>query len=567
MTQIIKKLFLAVLATLCFWTSEITSIDYGKIVFEDGVLVNDTATDIDEKGDIIDMSQEANQVVIKTLYDYEPFYNYKEEIDEDATYEEVEEYKTKYRARAKEYYTAKNNEYLMNQKMTDYERVYVSKYSPQIEYSYTINAYNTHKHEILTKLAKDNDVSQVYVSSAHVERVECLQAHLYFMGEQDIYKNRVYTGEGVVIGILDLGLVDTSRANFGGIDVTTLNQLGFTDLPGEHASQMACTFAGIFGIACDAKILSAQLHVTMTNEVEWMIDRNVDVINMSFGNTLADGTYGSESAFADYIVKTYDVMICASVGNNGQGNAMVSNPAMGYNVLSVGAASSSGNAMSLSNYKVAELCPPKPVVVAPGSFITVPGYDKPITGTSVATAIMTGSVALLYEKIPSYKTDADKVIAYITCCSDMNDISYEDNGFSEKEGAGMYNYLNSLDSSFKIRRYSNTSGKRGDTFYGGVANLEVGDTLKVTMASLINCTGAVGSVNYTDYDIKVLDSSGNLVAIKACGISNVEMLEYTPTVAGKYYIYLYQASERVNASDQICYAYRVFNASKFHLHG
>lgn len=558
---ILKKVLLVILTILCFSASDITSVDYGKIVFEDGCLVDCSVTDNDRNGDLVNMSQEVNQVIVKTQLNCEPFYNQKEIVKEDASYEEVEEYKTRYRARAQEYYSALNNEYFSKNKLNGYESVYVNKYSPQIEYSYAIGDFNANKNNIINTLARDNDVSKVYISNTYVERVECVAvlSHLYYMGEEEIYTNRDYTGNGVVIGILDLGLVDKSHKNFSGIDVTTYYQLG--DTSGEHATQMASAFGGKYGIACKAKILSAALHGTMSNEVEWMIDKNVDVINMSYGNKYPDGTYGSESAYADYIIKTYDITICASVGNEGEyEHGYVSNPAMGYNVLSVGSCCEDAVHSDFSSYQVDTLCPPKPVIVTPGNSIKVESFPT-TSGTSLSTALMTGSIALLYEETPSLKTDADKVLALVTCCGITNSPGVRDNGFHQYNGAGMYNYQNSLDPSFKVRRYSNTSGHIGSLFYGGYVNLNVGDTVKVTIASLINTNGSVNSVDFTDYDIKLFDSNGNMVAIIACNISNIEMLEYTATTAGRYEIYLYQASKRVNASDQICYAYRVYNES------
>ena len=78
--------------------------------------------------------------------------------------------------------------------------------------------------------------------------------------------------------------------------------------------------ASIMAKMCpDAKLLSVELSGNAVSEIDWMLDRNVNVINLSYGNDNPTGNYDSNSAYMDYIVNTYKVTIVAAVGNNGEG--------------------------------------------------------------------------------------------------------------------------------------------------------------------------------------------------------------------------------------------------------
>ncbi len=550
MTFNIKKLIIVLLLLESYMIYKINYIDYSKVVYENYII---GSYDIEGK----DNENVANQVIIKLIFDYDEF-NYSLECNDDASHEEVEEYKTRYRAAARKYYLQKNMQLLENDQVKGYENIYVSKYSPTVEYHFTINGYRNNESQILSKLSKNENIHKIYISTTSVEREGFLTMNLLPVGESQVYEDRTYSGCGVVIGILDVGLVDEDHENFIDTELEVYDQPWWIDYTHEHATVMASIIGGTYGISCDAKLLSAQIHGNMSQEVEWMLDRSVDIINMSYGENNPDGTYGSESAYADFIVKTYNITIVAAVGNNGEDSGYVSNPAMGYNVLSVGSCDARGNILGFSSYEVDPLCDPKPTIVASGTTVKVNGFSDSYTGTSCSCAIISGSVGILFEKSAALKIKPDKTLALMTCCSYVEPYLLRDNGFNTYEGAGLYNYQKTLSSSLHNSLFTNTSGSAGTNFYDKSVTVNAGETLRVTLATLVNSTGSVDSLAYTDYDLKLLDSDGNLVAIRACGISNIELMEFTAQTTGVYRIRVYQYSDRVNTSERICVSYRIY---------
>ncbi|CCZ85511.1 peptidase S8/S53 subtilisin kexin sedolisin [Firmicutes bacterium CAG:631] len=140
-----------------------------------------------------------------------------------------------------------------------------------------------------------------------------------------------------MIGILDLGIADEDHSNFNNIDLTVRNEWYYIETVTEHAT----TVASVIAKMCpDAKLLSVELSGNAVSEIDWMLDRNVNIINMSFGEKNPTGNYNSESAYVDYIVNTYKVTIISSSGNEGLDTGYITNPALGYNVITVGAGNS-----------------------------------------------------------------------------------------------------------------------------------------------------------------------------------------------------------------------------------
>lgn len=101
---------------------------------------------------------------------------------------------------------------------------------------------------------------------------------------------------------------------------------------------MATYIAGKNGIAPNAKILSISLNGTPVNEIDWMVDNDVDIINMSYCEANPTGVYSSESAYVDYIAYTEKVVMIAAAGNGSEngGNGYIGNPALALNAITVG---------------------------------------------------------------------------------------------------------------------------------------------------------------------------------------------------------------------------------------
>ena len=114
----------------------------------------------------------------------------------------------------------------------------------------------------------------------------------------DVVTNRTKTGDGVVVGILESGVVKQNDELLQDVDITirpnVLNLLG-----SEHTTVMAQAIAGSTGIAPGVRLLSAYLTGLISEEIDWMLENEVDIINMSCEDDMR-GSYSITSAYADF---------------------------------------------------------------------------------------------------------------------------------------------------------------------------------------------------------------------------------------------------------------------------
>jgi hypothetical protein len=319
---------------------------------------------------------------------------------------------------------------------------------------------------------------------------------------------------------------------------------------------MAQLIAGTYGIAPGVKLLNAYALGSINQEAEWMIDNDVDIINMSCGEENTEGYYSDLSAYVDYIAYTYDIIVVASVANNG---GMVSNPGLGYNVISVGSCVLGGEVVDFSAFDVAE-GPIKPTIAVPGAGISVDGvFGSETAGTSASAAVCSGLIALLLEDYPSLATDKARLIALIvTNAYESNTYSYEEpNGFDADTGGGMFSYQNIIDHYNTAFDYTNTSGQANTIYKSRQIYLTEGQNLRAAFASIAQATGDAEDTVFTDYDIFLKDPSGNIVVLYTETTSNVMMVNYIAPSTGYYKLEIRQYSELRVPSEQTAFAYSV----------
>ncbi|UQU63434.1 type VII secretion-associated serine protease mycosin [Couchioplanes caeruleus] len=216
-------------------------------------------------------------------------------------------------------------------------------------------------------------------------------------------------GAGVTIALIDSGVDakhrDLAAAVVRGKDFVNGKGDGRTDLNG-HGTAMAGIIAGrghgegsgILGIAPAAKILPLSTTSDffansdeVRNALDFAADHGARVINMSFGS-------GDDVTLHDAIraAQARDIVLVASSGN--KGDADEGYPGKYPEVLTVGAVGRDGGIADLS-------------VTGPQVDLTAPGVDIATTsiykqgyssgsGTSQATAIVSGAAALVRAKYP-----------------------------------------------------------------------------------------------------------------------------------------------------------------------
>ncbi|GAA4656567.1 type VII secretion-associated serine protease mycosin [Streptomyces chumphonensis] len=228
---------------------------------------------------------------------------------------------------------------------------------------------------------------------------------------------QISRGEGITVAVIDSGVTST-----GALEGRLLPGVDFTDRPGGatkdytgHGTSMAELIAGadsgagIRGLAPSANILPLRVSITLGEEIEWSnsdedpvadavrvaADSDARIISMSIS---AAPTRALDSAI-EYAVDK-GKLIFASTGNNGDKDNNPEFPASYADVVGVGAVTQQNRVAQYSQHGHTDL-------TAPGS--DIPNWcDANFTryctgnGTSNATAIASGSAALIWSRHPDW---------------------------------------------------------------------------------------------------------------------------------------------------------------------
>jgi hypothetical protein len=237
-------------------------------------------------------------------------------------------------------------------------------------------------------------------------------------------------GKGVTIGLLDTG-VEPSHADLNGklaywAEFNSLGNLVPDSKPhdsAEHGTHCAGTLVGgkesgrFIGVAPDAKLAVALVlngeqggtDAQVLAGIDWAVEKKVDVISLSLGGWALDVEAALTYTEAILSCIAAGIPVVAAIGNEGQ--QTTGSPGNDQLALSVGATDpedrvagfSGGRTLVLRDCDYIDprflpLLYSKPDLSAPGVAVysAVPdGTWKPMSGTSMATPHVAGSIALL----------------------------------------------------------------------------------------------------------------------------------------------------------------------------
>ncbi|WP_018922084.1 S8 family peptidase [Salsuginibacillus kocurii] len=246
------------------------------------------------------------------------------------------------------------------------------------------------------------------------------------------------TGNGVDVAVLDTG-IDGNHPDLNVVDGESFVQGEpdpFQDDNG-HGTHVAGTVAaldnneGVLGVAPDVnlhavKVLGGDGGGTLSGiaqGIEWSIDNNMDVINMSLGGDFGSQALEQASNNAD----DAGIVVIAAAGNSGTdffGGSTIAYPAQYDSVMAVGAVDQNNNRASFSSVgNTLE-------VMAPGVNIesTMPGNNyASLDGTSMAAPHVAGTAALMLEQNPFISNNAVRTELNDTAI-DLGDSFYYGNG-------------------------------------------------------------------------------------------------------------------------------------------
>lgn len=236
-----------------------------------------------------------------------------------------------------------------------------------------------------------------------------------------------YKGRGRKVAVVDTG-IDASHPDFAGriMALTDFTGEGPQDLDG-HGTHVAGILAGggqasagkYKGVAPEASLYMAKVldrsGFGLTSQViaglEWAMEQEVDVINLSLGGEgPCDGTDALSEA-CDLVVER-GFVVCVAAGNTGPAAASIGPPGCARLVITVGASTDQDQVADFSSRGPTEDGRVKPDIVLPGmAIISCRAKDtsagEPISphytassGTSMATPHASGLAVLLLQARP-----------------------------------------------------------------------------------------------------------------------------------------------------------------------
>ena len=237
-----------------------------------------------------------------------------------------------------------------------------------------------------------------------------------------------YRGAGTKIGIVDTG-IDRSHPDFTGRIVAGASFVGgdYDDDNG-HGTHVAGIVAGdgfagnsmYQGVAPEAslylaKVLDQDGSGAMSGVmagVEWVVDQEVHVINLSLGGSGSSDGKDALSLTCNAAV-AHNIIVCVAAGNEGPSGETVSSPGAAADVITIGAVDRSDRVASFSSRGPTadgrvkpDICFPGTDIVsarATGTSLGTPVNDRytAASGTSMATPHASGVAALLRQAVPT----------------------------------------------------------------------------------------------------------------------------------------------------------------------
>ncbi len=230
----------------------------------------------------------------------------------------------------------------------------------------------------------------------------------YVLGKLQIEQaHQIATGKNILVAVID-SKIDENIPDIDGAVVKDFDALGGDEKPDNHGTAMAGAIAAhakLLGIAPAARLLAARAFANtpgaatgtsfaIYKSLQWAADNAARVVNMSFvGPADPEMHRMLAAAYAK------DMVLIAAAGNAGPNSAPLY-PAADPDVIAVTATDSNDKLYNMANHGAYI------AVAAPGVEILAlaPGQAYQITtGTSVATAHVSGIAALLLELQPSLK--------------------------------------------------------------------------------------------------------------------------------------------------------------------
>ena len=471
--------------------------------------------------------------------EYIRFSNERENIDN------VEELRD-FRHRLKEYSKTYHNELITNNissiDLLEYSECDAIEYSPFV--SLKMDAYDASV-ESLQELSKMPNVVNISLSDdTDAEDEASWNQTLDSINAYDVVSNGTYTGEGIRIGVYESGGVcDTTHTNLANKDITIRDTSVETTAHATNVTSILALMAP-----------NAEFYVSDVDRlgIQWFIDQGCDIVNCSFGysNNILEGYRYDIDGVYDYQISAHFITVCKSAGNVSSNNpeGVITSPGYAYNVITVGGVNLdyagrwvwASGACHLSYTPQA-----KPTVAAP-FVVNIPNIGQG-RGTSYSSPLVAGSVALLMDADAGYCAYPERILSLLISTAQKNEGYEETVGyFDDKTGAGIIDLERMIDSDkFCVLYNDDPTAERWITGLG--ENLTAGTEVQIGLAwiAVYYSRDEQRDAHITNYDLKVLDSSGDTIFSSTLTDSNIELVRFTVPRDDRYQFWIYQ-TEAIN---------------------
>ena len=454
------------------------------------------------------------------------------------------------------------------------EKFYASNTSPFVSFELNESNFTSDFSSSINSLSSNSNVDSIYFREP-ADEDNIVDSYIPFataadyINVSDMLDSKEYTGDDINIGFIESTLLNTTAySGFSSSDGDYTNKSiklknSFrSNTNYDHIAQTTMIAAGNNGIASEANILSATSRDDFQDNLTWMVDNGVNVLNTSFGylgNAL--GNYSSYSKIADQMIHDYLYTHVSSAGNlNSQdnpNNELVS-PATGFNVITVGNTSSSKSYISgSSSYKKDNgYHGSKPNVAAPGAVITNSYGKEGADGTSFSAPEVSGCIALLMEEFPYLVAYPELVTSIVTSsASPMSSIYNNESGDNHYDASGLHNQIGSgLLNYEKMReaakQYLSITVPKSKSSYTGPLDQYLEFRVpndKRIRASLAWLANGTDESNFTDYDLYLTrvepDGTENTVMRVYGTGNNVEFLDYPVETGGLFRLRVWKSGQ------------------------
>ncbi len=321
---------------------------------------------------------------------------------------------------SRQYHTTRNRAFAAFLNLSS-EEVYVSQYTPYLFYTFKNEPMST-VYDMARKLESDRQIDSMHIFPKDLYRASSVDlpsetlktstspvANSGALALRDsrwdyFPKQTLLSGANVKVGLLDSGLLDPVEAALTGANVTTLYDTYTVNDEQRHPNMLANIIGGFFGLAPNVEML----YVDVNSEpnfigIERLIEEGVDLINMSVAleSNFRNGNYPINlEGYIDYLYSSTHIPMIAAAGNTLDiidSGGYVTFPGLCANVITIGSIYHGGQPSDFSSFRIKNDVQNKPQLSAFGESRPVQGFGN-VSGTSFATAAVTGAAALLIQQ-------------------------------------------------------------------------------------------------------------------------------------------------------------------------